>query len=361
MSTLFAVLMAGGSGTRFWPASRKSRPKQFLPIGGETALLQRTSARLGETIPPQRQLVITAAHTVEATRALLKDVPPEQIVGEPEARDTSACVGLATCLVEQIDPEATVIAMPADQLITPEDSFREHLLAAEEALAAHPERVLVFGVEPTRAEQGYGWLRRGAQLGDYRDRPVFELDAFVEKPGAADAEKMLKAGGYAWNAGMFAFRLQAMRAAFQEHLPDVWAGLKRITADWNTPDFAAELAREFPRLPKISIDKGVMEKLRGTLMLPLPLDWDDVGSWSALERLREADKAGNVVDGRAVVLDAQNNLLASDEGCVVAVKGVDGLIVVHTADATLVCRRDDDQGVKALVKELEARGLDRFL
>ena len=153
---------------------------------------------------------------------------------------------------------------------------------------------------------------------------------------------------------MFAFRLQAMRVAFQEHLPDVWAGLKRITADWNTPDFAAELAREFPRLPKISIDKGVMEKLRGTLMLPLPLDWDDVGSWSALERLREADKAGNVVDGRAVVLDAQNNLLASDEGCVVAVKGVDGLIVVHTADATLVCRRDDDQGVKALVKELEA-------
>jgi len=361
VSTLFAVLMAGGSGTRFWPASRKSRPKQFLSIGGETALLKRTSARLGQTIPPERQLVITAAHTVEATRALLKEVPPEQIVGEPEARDTSACVGLAACIVGRIDPEATVIAMPADQLITPEESFREHLLTAEAALTAHPERVLVFGVEPTRAEQGYGWLRRGAQLETYGDKPVFELEAFIEKPQAAEAAKMLEAGGYAWNAGMFAFRLQAMRAAFQEHLPDVWAGLERITGDWKTPAFAADLAREFPTLPKISIDKGVMEKLRGTLMLPLPLDWDDVGSWSALERLREADTAGNVVDGTAIALDARDNLLAAAEGGVVAVKGIDGLIVVHTADATLVCRRDDDQGVKALVKELEARGLERFL
>jgi len=361
VSTLFAVLMAGGSGTRFWPASRKHRPKQFLPIGGDTALLQRTSARLGDTIPPQRQLVVTAAHTVEATRALLVDVPPEQVVGEPEARDTSACIGLAACIVGHIDPDATVIAMPADQIITPETAFREHLLAAEAALSEHPDRVLVFGVEPTRAEQGYGWLRRGAQLGTYAAKPVFELEAFIEKPDAQEAASMLEAGGHAWNAGMFAFRLQAMRAAFQEHLPDVWAGLERITAGWNTAAFAEDLAREFPTLEKISIDKGVMEKLRGTLMLPLPLSWDDVGTWTALERLLEADAKGNVLDGTAVALDARDNLLASVDGGVVAVKGVAGLIVVHTPDATLVCRRDDDQGVKALVEELEARGLERFL
>lgn len=361
MSELFAVLMAGGSGTRFWPASRKARPKQFLPIGGDTALLARTSARLGDTIPPERQLVVTAAHTVEATRALLPDVPPDQVVGEPEARDTSACVGLAACIVSRIDPDATVIAMPADQLITPEPAFREHLLAAGVALAKHPERVLVFGVEPTRAETGYGWLRQGAQLGSFAGKPVYELDAFIEKPDAGEAARMLEVGGHTWNAGLFAFRLQGMQAAFREHLPEVWAGLERITAGWGTAAFAEGLAREFPSLQKISFDKGVMEKLHGTLMLPLPLAWDDVGSWSSLRRLHDADAAGNVREGETVVIDARDNVLASTDGGVVAVKGVDGLIVVHTPDATLVCRRDDDQGVKALVKELEARGLERFL
>jgi mannose-1-phosphate guanylyltransferase len=282
-------------------------------------------------------------------------------VGEPIARDTSACIGLAACILGRMDPEATVIAMPADQLITPEAAFREHLIAAEAALAEHPGRVLVFGVEPTRAETGYGWLRRGAPVGTFAGKPVCELDAFIEKPDAASAEEMLAAGDHAWNAGLFAFRPQGMRSAYQEHLPDAWAGLERIVADWGSEAFGSTLAREFPGLQAISIDKGVMEKLHGTLMLPLPLDWDDVGAWTALERLREADADGNVLDGTAVTLDARDNLLASTEGGVVAVKGVNGLIIVHTPDATLVCRRDDDQGVKDLVKELEARGLDRYL
>ncbi len=353
--------MAGGSGTRFWPASRTARPKQLLPIGGEEALLVQTSTRLGDLIPPSRQLVVTAAHTVDAVRDLLPEIPAAQVVGEPAARDTAACIGLAAGIVRSLDPEATVVAMPADQLIAPAAVFRDHLQGAEAALADFPDRVLVFGVEPTRPETGYGWLQRGERAGAYGGKEVFALDAFVEKPQEGRAQEMFAAGGYAWNAGLFAFRPDGMLNAFQAHLPELLAGLQRITAGWGTESFAADLAAGFPLLPKASIDKGVMEKLSGTLMMPLPLDWDDVGSWSSLERLGTADGHGNVVDGTAVCLEAKNNLVATTEGGVVALKGVDNLIVVHTPDATLVCRRDDDQGVKALVKELEARGLKRFL
>ncbi len=361
MSSLFAVLMAGGSGTRFWPASRGARPKQLLPLGGEVPLLARTSARLGDLVPPERQLVVTGAHLVDAVRAMLPDVPAAQVIGEPAARDTAACVGLAAGVVGRLDPDATVVAMPADQLIAPEAAFREHLLAAESALAAHPTRVLVFGVEPTRPETGYGWLRRGASVGTFGGKEVFALDAFVEKPDLARAEAMLEAGGHAWNAGLFAFRPSAMTAAFAEHLPQLHEGLLPVVEAWGDAAWTDTLAARFPTLHKVSVDKGVMEKLSDTLVLPLPLDWDDVGSWTALERLLDADAAGNVTSGDAVVLDGRDNIVSATDGGVVAIKGVDGLIVVHTPDATLVCRRDDAQGVKAIVAELEKRGLRRVL
>ena len=361
MSGLFAVIMAGGSGTRFWPASRAARPKQLLPIGGDEPLLVRTSRRLGDAVPPERQMVITGAGLVDAVRELLPEVPAAQVVGEPAARDTAACVGLASLLVERLDPDATVVAMPADHLIAPEALFRDHLRAAEAALAEHPERVLVFGIAATRAETGYGWLSPGPVLGTYGGQEVVELSAFVEKPPKEKAEALLAEGGHAWNAGLFAFRPGAMRAAVSTHLPELLAGLERIAPRYGEADFEEQLAAVFPGLPKTSIDKGVMEKLSGTLMLPLPVRWDDVGSWSALDRLREADGAGNVTDGEALALEAGGNLLVASADGLVAVKGVDGLIVVHTPDATLVCRRDDDQGVKEIVEELKKRGLSAFL
>jgi len=361
MSGLFAVLMAGGAGTRFWPASRHARPKQLLPIAGGEPLLVRTSRRLLPVAPPERQLVVTASHLVPDVRRLLPELPAEHVVGEPVGRDTAACVGLASLIVERLDPAATVVAVPADQLVQPEALFCEHLRAAEAALAEHPGRLLVFGVEATRPETGYGWLERGEALGRFAGRAVYALERFVEKPPLETARALLASGKHAWNAGLFAFRPAAMRAAFDAHLPELLPGLQRCADAYRSARFQAVLADEYPRLRKVSIDYGVMERVRDALLLPLPVSWDDVGSWTALERQRPADAAGNVSDGEVLALGAQRNVLVAAAGGLVTVAGVDDLIVVHTPDVTLVCKRSDDQAVKTLVDELRRRGLERYL
>ena len=361
-SRLYAVIMAGGSGTRFWPRSREALPKQLLAIGSDRALLQQTSERLAPLVPPARQIVITAARTAAAARELLPQVPADQVIGEPEGRDTAACVGLAARLLARLDEQAVGIAMPADHVIADGAVFLEHLRAAEAALQARPDAIVVFGIEPDRPATGYGWLRRGAPAGRFLGRDVFELAAFVEKPDRQRAQALLESGGHYWNAGLFAFRPAAMVAAFARHLPDLGAGLDALASAWRTPRFEAAMAEHYPRLRKVSIDYGLMEQVGaegGALLLPLPVRWDDVGAWDALARLLPADAAGNVAEGEHVLLGSRG-LIVSATGGMVAAKGVEDLIIVHTPDATLVCRRDDAEGVKALVAALEARGLRRY-
>jgi mannose-1-phosphate guanylyltransferase len=359
VTRLFAILMAGGSGTRFWPASRKDRPKQLLPIGTAQPLLVETSERLGALIPPERQLVITSARYAARVRELLPRVPADQVVGEPEGRDTAACIGLAGRLLARLDADAVAIAVPSDQVLEPVDVFLDHLRAAQAALEAHPETLLVFGLQPDRPATGYGWLKRGVPVGSYGGCTVHELDAFIEKPDFARARTLLASGDHLWNAGLFAFRPAAMEAAIARHLPRLAPGLAALAAAWRTPRFEAALAEHYPQLPKISIDFGVMEKVSGALLLPLPLRWDDVGAWDALARLLPADAAGNVAQGEHLLLDGRN-LIVSSTGGLVAARGVADLIIVHTPDATLVCRRDDAEGAKAIVQELERRGLGRY-
>jgi mannose-1-phosphate guanylyltransferase len=359
MTRLFAILMAGGSGTRFWPASRKDRPKQLLPIGTAQPLIVETSERLAPLIPPERQLVITSARYAARVRELLPRVPAERIVGEPEGRDTAACIGLAGRLLARLDDDAVGVAVPSDQVLSPVDVFLDHLSAAQAALEARPEALLVFGLQPDRPATGYGWLRRGAAVGSFGGRTVHELAAFVEKPNLERARQLLASGDHLWNAGLFAFRPAAMEAAVARHLPQLAPGLAALAAAWRTPRFDAALAEHYPKLPKISIDFGVMEKVSGALLLPLPVRWDDVGAWDALARLLPADATGNMAQGEHVLLDGRN-LIVSSTGGVVAARGVSDLIIVHTPDATLVCRRDDAEGVKAIVQELEKRGLGRY-
>jgi mannose-1-phosphate guanylyltransferase len=218
----------------------------------------------------------------------------------------------------------------------------------------------VYGVEPDRPATGYGWLRRGERVGAWGGQDVFRLDAFVEKPDAARAQELLAAGGHFFNAGLFAFRPEALEIAYVTHLPDMVDPLKRMARAFPHEEFERVLKTEFGALQKISIDYGVMERLTSALLLPLKLRWDDVGSWDALARLRPADEQGNVAEGDVLVLQAARNIVSARDG-VVAIKGVDDLIVVHTPDATLVCRRGDEQGVKQIVEALQAAGLEKYL
>jgi mannose-1-phosphate guanylyltransferase len=360
MSRLYAVIMAGGSGTRFWPKSRAGLPKQLLPFGDGEPLLVQTSRRLAGLVPPERQFVINGARIAGAVRALLPQVPPEQVIGEPEGRDTAACVGLAGRLLARLDPDAVGVAMPSDHVIAPAEVYRAHLAAAVETLDAHPAALLVFGVAPDRPATGHGWLRAGEAVGDYGGCAVHRLAAFIEKPDRARAEALLAQGGHSWNAGLFAFRPGALAAAYAAHLPAMGAHLDALAAAWRTPRFEAALAEHYPRLQRVSIDYGVMERLSGTLLMPLPLQWDDVGAWDALSRLLPADAHGNVAEGQAVLDDASGLIVSAGDG-VVAARGVADLIIVHTPDATLVCRRDDAEGVKRLVDALRERGLERYL
>ena len=359
MTRLFAILMAGGSGTRFWPASRKDRPKQLLPLGTARPLLVETSERLAPLIPPERQLVITSARYAARVRELLPRVPAEQVVGEPEGRDTAACIGLAARMLQKLDGDAVGIAMPSDHVLSPVPVFLDHLRAAQAALEAHPDSLLVFGVGPDRPATGYGWLRRGAGMGKYGGQEVFRLAGYVEKPDLERAKTLLAGGDHLWNAGLFAFRPEAMSAAIARHLPALASGVDRLASAWGTPSWVAALGELYAGLPRISIDYGVMEKVQDALLLPLPLRWDDVGAWDALARLLPMDAAGNVAQGQEIILDGRN-LIVSATGGMVAAKGVADLIIVHTPDVTLVCRRDDAEGVKALVAELEQRGLGRY-
>ena len=359
MTAPFAVIMAGGSGTRFWPASRKARPKQLLPLGGDRPLIVATAERLGGLVPPARQLVITSARYVDQVRALLPGIPAAQVIGEPEGRDTAACIGLAARIVGRLDPDAVAIAMPSDHVLAPVETYRQHLAAAVEALSVHPGAVLVFGITPDRPATGYGYLKRGERVGSAGGHELFRLARFVEKPDRARAEAMLATGDHLWNAGLFAFRPATMDAAIARHLPALVPGLDALGAAWGGARFEATLAEHYPRLPRTSIDYGVMEKLEQALLLPLPLKWDDVGAWDALPRLLPHDADGNVTQGPSVLLDSRN-LVVSAEGGMVAARGVSDLVIVHTPDATLVCRRDDAEGVKAITAELAKRGLDAF-
>jgi mannose-1-phosphate guanylyltransferase len=357
----FVAILAGGSGTRFWPKSRASRPKQLLAFGDGQPLLVETFARTQLVAPPARTFVITGAAHAEAVARLLPAVPRDQVVAEPSARDTAAAVGLAALLASKRKPDASLLVCPADHRITPPARFADAARAADELLARHPERIVVFGIRPRDPATGYGYIERGAPLGSLAGLEAFDVLRFHEKPTLEMAREYVDSGRFLWNAGIFAFRADALLAEIGGQMPDLARGLDAIGRHVGTARFASELARIWPELPKRSIDHGVMEGARLRAVIVPDYEWDDVGSFAALPRAHPADANGNVILGRGVALDARGNVVDAGGG-LVALIGVEDLIVVHTEDVTLVCRKDRSEEVKKLLDEVKRRGgLDRHL
>jgi mannose-1-phosphate guanylyltransferase len=352
--------MAGGSGTRFWPRSRASLPKQFLRLGGAAPLLVETAARARLIAPAERTWVVTAEVHVARVRELLPELPSEQVVGEPAPRDTAAALGLAALLISVRDRDAVVLASPADHRIAPPERFAASARAAEELIAAQPDRIVVFGIRPTEPATGYGYVERGAPLGSFQGLSAFDVAAFHEKPPAGRARDYVASGHHLWNAGIFAFRAGTLLDELARQMPKLRAGLDELAPAVGTRRFAAELSRLFPTFEKRSVDHGIMEGARSRAVVVPDYAWDDVGSFAAVARGMEVDGQGNVVVGAGIAIDAHGNVVDAGEG-LVALLGVNDLVVVHTGDVTLVCRRDRCEDVKKLIELARARGLDRHL
>jgi mannose-1-phosphate guanylyltransferase len=353
---LYAVVMAGGSGTRFWPASRQARPKQFLPITGGRAMIAETCARLEGLVPWERVLVVTAGSQVGLVHAALPALPRENVMAEPAARNTAPCVALAAEEVHRRCPDALQVVLPSDHVIRPLEAFQRTLTAAAEE-ADEQGTLVIFGVRPDHAATGYGYIEAGARVGTRRGVPVHAVQRFVEKPERARAEAFLAGGKHLWNSGMFVWSTAAIRSALTQHAPEIPRGLERVRR-------GEPLAQVYPTLPSIAIDVAVLERASNVRMLPIDYVWSDVGSWAALPEIHARDATGNVPvlsgGARLVVEDAAGCLAYAEGDEVVALVGVRDLVVVRAGNATLVCPRDRAQEVKRIVERL-AREDARFL
>ena len=355
---LHVVIMAGGSGTRFWPESRRSRPKQFLQLAGERTLLQETYERCRPLVPPERAWVVTNERLAPGTREQLPDLPAGNVLIEPCARNTGPCVGLAAWRLLYDDPEAVMAVLPADHVIRPDDVFRSALKDAVRLVADDGNRLVLFGVRPTYPATGYGYIERGEPLGS---SDAHRVATFREKPDAVTAGRYVAAGRFLWNCGIFVWRAERIRQAIAEHQPRTGELLAQIGEYMGRPTYGAVLAEAFPQTESVSIDVAVLERDSGSVVMEAPFAWEDVGSWLAMARLHGADADGNTVIGLHAGVDTQGCIVRTSGDHLVATIGIRDCVIVHTPDATLVARKDDESSMRRLIELLQERGHERLL
>jgi mannose-1-phosphate guanylyltransferase len=329
-----AVILAGGSGERFWPLSRPERPKQFLPLGGDASLLRATFERVRGVVPPERIWVVTLDRHARRVRRELPEVAPGRVLREPQARNTAPALALAAWSIGRRDPAGTLLVVPADAWAPRAAPYRKALRAAL-AAASPGEHLVLIGVRPTRAETGYGYIEPGDPLGR---GPARSVRRFVEKPNPARAKRFLSGGKHLWNCGIFAWTVPAFTEAVETHLPQLFRAFRGMAGP---PLSGNALARAYGKAPRISVDVGILERARNAAVVPAAFPWDDLGSWRALERLG----TGGYTRGSVAAWDSPG-LVAWSEAGDVAVIGVPEVVVVRTADATLVVAKDRVQDVR---------------
>jgi len=353
----YAVIMAGGSGTRFWPLSRCKRPKQLLTLFGRHSLLEQTVARIQPAIPSGRVYVFTSEAILRRVRQLLPRIPSGQIVGEPAARNTAPTLGVAAFEIARRDPEGLMVVLPSDHIIAKPEVFRQ-VLSAACRVASTPGRSVVLGLKPTRPDTGFGYIRLGRREGKVARHDVFQVETFTEKPTLALARRYASSGRYLWNGGMFIWKASTLIENFQRFQPAMASQLKQIADAGGVRSRA--FRRLYPKFPKISIDYALMEKIPSIYALPADIGWNDVGSWAVVYELNNKDSEKNVRPRASLSLDSGGNMAVSPKKFVVTV-GVHDLIIVETDDALLVCARERSQEVGKAVQELERLGRSDLL
>lgn len=355
---LHAVIMAGGSGTRFWPQSRTRLPKQLLQLAGDRTMIQQTADRCSSFVSAEHTWVVTNALQAQATHRQLPEVPQNNILVEPAARNTAPCVGLAAIHVAAQDPDGIMFVMPADHVISPTEVFRSAAHKAVELVQEKSERLVLFGVPPAFPSTGYGYIERGGAM----DQPAsFAVKSFREKPAEETAREYIQTGQFYWNCGIFCWKAKTILDCLAEFEPESFERLQVLSRAIGSSEWDQTLESAFPEMNSISIDCAVLERAEHVCVIEAPFQWDDVGSWLAVPRLAGTDDDGNTLDGLVRTLDSRNCIVRTDDQHLVATLGVEDLIIVHTPDATLVARRDDSERIKQLLDLLKSTGGDAFL
>ena len=356
--------MAGGSGKRLWPLSRGNAPKQLLPIAQGRSLLRLSYERLAGELPPERIYVCTGEVHRSLVMGEIPELPVQNLLGEPEGRDTANAVGFSAAVLNKLDPEAVFAVVTADHVITPVDLYRERLNVGFEVVETYPRLLCTFGIVPTHGHTGLGYVQRGQPLKVDGRSGVYAVQAFKEKPDKPTADRYVESGRYYWNSGMFVWHAQTVLGYLKEYLPNSHGGLAQIAQAWGTPRQKAVLDNVYPTLPKISIDYAVMEPAsrrpapdEGVAVVEMPIQWLDVGSWPALAEMLEVDQDDNAIDaGATALLNSDANIIISrDPQHLVALIGVSDMVVVHTPDCTLICPKADAERVKELLDKVVAR------
>ncbi len=362
MGKTYAVIMAGGVGTRFWPRSREKNPKHLLQIFGKGTMIQNTVKRVEARVKPEDVFIITNRLQKPALAKQLPQVPDENIVMEPVGRNTAPCIGLAALHVRRADPKGTMIVLPADHLISNEDEFNRVLSVAID-VASESGSLLTIGITPTHPETGYGYIQIYNEEGShnpYFARGVLRVKTFAEKPNLQTAEKFLASGDFLWNSGMFVWRADTILAEIERCLPDLYSELMRIEQTIGTPQYQSTLEHVYGMIRGISIDYGVMEKSERVYVIPGDFGWSDIGSWDEVFRVSGKDDSGNTITGKVIQKDTRNSYIYSPEK-VVATIGVEDLIIVNTEDALLICRKNRSQEVKEISDYLRRKQMNEYL
>jgi mannose-1-phosphate guanylyltransferase len=361
MEHTYAVIMAGGGGTRLWPVSRQNRPKQLIPLFGEDTLFQSTVARLETLFPPERILVVTVAEQAQEMRIQVPEIPAENYLIEPAPRGTASVIGLAAAILHQRDSQAIMTVLPADHYIRNRDLFHYLIRAAVEV--AETDCLVTLGITPTFPSTAYGYIQQGAPMNGKFRYPVYHVKRFIEKPDEATAQQLIRTSDHSWNSGMFIWKTERILAEFALRMPELDAALKRIIAA-DSPQRDSVIKSIWSDLKVETIDYGIMEQAEQVAVLPASgLGWSDVGSWDSLFEVLLPDMSGNIVlNGQHLAVETHNTLVYGDgnERLVVTI-GIDDMVVVDTGDVLLICKSDQSQQVRDVVTHLRKHRQEKYL
>lgn len=355
----YALIMSGGMGTRFWPKSRYNMPKQFLRTVGDKTMIQNTVDRIEKCIPHENICIVTNKNYVRMIKKQLPKIKGGNIFIEPYNRETATCIGYAAVRLLKKDPEAVMIVLPSDHMISNKDEFKRTI---DEALniAKSEDLLVTMGVVPRRPETAYGYIEIGKPLEGYGDIPAYRAKRFTEKPNKTVAQMFIDKGTFLWNSGMFVWRASALLSEMEKYLPDLFGSLMQMAGALGTLEEERVVNEEYEKIDGISIDFGIMEKSPDVAVLKTNLDWDDIGTWNALEKYYMKDDDNNIINGLCSTIDTKNSMIFGDQRLIATI-GVNNILVVDTGDIVLICDRERDQDIKEMVRQLNSqRGFERF-